>query len=142
MYGKIFFTLSVLLAMVGCSGQPTLPKESAKHELTGIEGKRWQLVSFGNHRTKVPRKAWMRLEEGRYRGFAGCNGLSGTYEREGRTIRFTMDPSTQMACPDMKGETMFRTRLLEVDRFGMEEGLLVLTKEGEKRLVFMEKEQR
>jgi heat shock protein HslJ len=52
-----------------------------------------------------------------------------------------MDPSTQMACPDMRGETEFRKRLLSVDRYTLKDGLLSLGEKERNLLVFIEKEQ-
>ncbi len=138
MYRKIFYAALVLVYITGCTKQPSAA-EGPKSERVVVEGKRWQLVSFGNHEMRVPQKAWIELANGRYQGFAGCNGLSGTYTIKGQGIHFTMDPSTQMACPDMRGETEFRKRLLKTDRFSIEEGLLTLKEKKEKLLVFMEK---
>jgi heat shock protein HslJ len=139
MFRKIFYTAAAALWIAGCAQQPG-PAETPRSEPVVIEGKRWQLVSFGTHEMRVPQKAWIELSNGRYQGFAGCNGLSGTYTKSGQTIRFTMDPSTQMACPDMRGETEFRKRLLKVRRFALGDGLLTLKGEKENLLVFMESE--
>lgn len=139
MFRKIFYAAVAIVYITGCAKQPA-PAETPKRERVVIEGKRWQLVSFGNHEMRVPQRAWIELAKGRYQGFAGCNGLSGTYTLKGEAIHFTMDPSTQMACPDMRGETEFRKRMLKVERFDYKDGLLVLKGKGGNLLVFMEKE--
>ncbi len=140
MLKKSLYGLAAALFISGCVQHTETPPEKTPEPVV-VEGKRWQLISFGNHEAKVPQKAWIKLDKGRYQGFAGCNGLSGTYTMKGRSIRFTMDPSTLMACPDMRGETEFRKRLLQVDGYSMKEGLFTLERKRKKLLVFMEKEE-
>ncbi|WP_457596606.1 META domain-containing protein [Hydrogenimonas sp.] len=131
------FALTALLFFAGCSQhQPAAPAPAAVKAVS-IEGITWKLSSFGDHDTPVPDNAWIRLNGGRYEGFAGCNGLSGTYDIEGSHIRFTMDPHTMKVCADIKGENLLRRRLLETDRYAMEEGLLVFSKGSKRLLVFM-----
>ena len=91
-----------------------------------LEGVHWRLTGFSDHAIKVPQRAWMKLKNGRYIGFAGCNGLSGRYRVEGKKISFTMGPSTKMFCTDMKGETLFRKQLLKSDRNQLKDGMLRL----------------
>lgn len=136
MLRPILAAATAALLFAGCAVKSeTAPKaEPSEPAITGIT---WKLTGFGNHSMKVPQKAWMRLEKGRYEGFAGCNGLSGTYTVKGDSIRFTMDPSTMLACPDMRGETEFRKRLLAVESYKRENGMLELLKEGKKLLVFL-----
>ena len=138
MFRKVLMATLAILWFAGCTQQPK-PIEKV-HESINIEGTRWQLMSFGNHATTVPQKAWIRLSGNRYEGNAGCNGLGGTYTISGNTIRFTMDPHTMLACPDIKGENEFRKRLLEADSYAIEAGMLVLKREGKKILVFMKLE--
>lgn len=128
--------VAAALLFAGCAAKTETARihEPSEGPITGIT---WKLTGFGNHEMKVPQKAWMRLENGRYVGFAGCNGLSGSYTIEGDAIRFTMDPHTMLACADMRGESEFRKRLLKVDRYKREEGMLELMKEGKKLLVFL-----
>ncbi len=101
-----------------------------------LEGTRWRLVSFGYLRMAVPDNLWMRLEGGRFEGNAGCNGLSGAYERYGSRIRFRQGPSTMRACPEMGMETRFRRRLEEVESWEIEKGRLLLKREGKPLLIF------
>ena len=129
---------AVAILLVGCAtARPPKPSASAAPALEGVT---WELMSFGNHVLKVPQKAWIKLDLGKYTGFAGCNGLGGSYTREGESIAFTMDPHTMMACPDMKGETEFRKRLSKVDSYGMNGGMLVLKSGDRPVLEFMAKE--
>ena len=128
-----------ILWFAGCTHRP-VPETTATASSIPLEGVTWQLMRFGDHALKVPRKAWIKLDRGRYTGFAGCNGLGGTYTREGDRIAFSMDPHTMMACPDMKGETEFRRRLSKVDSYGMNGGMLVLKSGDRPVLEFMAKE--
>ncbi|WP_353662813.1 META domain-containing protein [Hydrogenimonas sp. SS33] len=136
---QLLIAVTALLAFAGCTAktQPSLPTQGASAPLEGV---RWQLTGFSDHAVTVPQKAWMRLEKGRYVGFAGCNGLSGSYKLDGNKISFTMDPSTMPACPDMKGETLFRKRLLESDRFKIGSGMLKLYGGKKVLLVFLPRE--
>jgi putative lipoprotein len=132
------FLITILLATLwfaGCSKQPV---PANKPQSTNLEGVTWQLMNFGTHALKVPQKAWIKLEHGRYTGFAGCNGLSGTYQKEGMKIHFTMDPHTMKVCPDLQGENKFRKSLLDVDRYRIDrDGLLVFLKQDKTLLMFM-----
>ncbi|WP_201353417.1 META domain-containing protein [Hydrogenimonas urashimensis] len=142
MLKKIVLAGVAFIYFSGCATQPRPPSQVKKETAFVIEGRKWRLMSFGNHRMKVPQRAWILLEKGRYQGFAGCNGLSGTYEMRGKNIRFTMDPSTQMACVDMRGETAFKKRLLQVDRYEMKDGMLLFSGGKERVLVFVPSRQR
>ena len=127
--------LLATLWFAGCSKQPVPVKRS---QTIGLEGVTWQLVNFGTHALKVPQKAWIRLEKGRYTGFAGCNGLGGTYQKNGTKIRFTMDPHTMKVCPDLQGENRFRKSLLDVDRYRIDrDGLLMFLRQDKTLLMFM-----
>jgi heat shock protein HslJ len=133
----LIFSVAVVW-FAGCTQQPAAPASAERS--VAIEGVTWQLMSFGTHAMTVPQKAWIELENGKYTGFAGCNGLSGTYEKRGNAIRFTMDPHTMMACPDIRGENEFRKRLLQVDRYEYKDGMLKFEKGDEPLLEFMKKD--
>jgi hypothetical protein len=45
-----------------------------------------------------------------------------------------------MACPDIKGENAFRKRLMQVDRYTWEEGMLKFRKGDRTLLEFMKKD--
>ena len=121
-----------LLGMVG-----TVPLMAAAGAAEPqLEGTRWRLVSFGYLRMAVPDNIWIWLKGGRFEGNAGCNGLGGTYERQGSLIRFRQGPSTMRACPEMGMETRFRRRLEEVESWEIEKGRLLLKREGKPLLIF------
>jgi len=86
----------------------------------GIENTRWRPVRIGERAVMVSgreREPWILLEprENRATGFGGCNGISGTYEVRGQTLRFGPMMRTQMACPALDTENAF-VRALEATR--------------------------
>lgn len=76
----------------------------------GVEDLRWRLLTIGGEPVDAPAEGL----EARYfalyserqgmAGFAGCNRISGSYEVEGASLRFSEVVSTRMACPDLAGE--------------------------------------
>ncbi len=133
-YGRVTAAIVAMTILSGCAlklERAPVPIEAVR----SIEGVKWILTGFGDHRIKAPEKAWIELKDGRYVGFAGCNSLSGRYERRGHKLRFvTEDPHTMIACKEIEKETLFRKRLKEVDRFEIRDGILWLQK-GKKRLL-------
>jgi heat shock protein HslJ len=101
-----------------------------------LEETRWRLSSFGYLKMAVPDNIWIRLEGGRFEGNAGCNGLSGEYERQGSRIRFRQGPATRMACPNIGMEARFRRLLEEVESWEIKGGRLLLKRGGSPLLIF------
>jgi len=78
----------------------------------GIVGTSWRLVRLGADPVAVPeggRAPYLLLsrEGKRVEGYAGCNRVMGTYELEGKKLRFGPLAATKMACPGMEGEQAF-----------------------------------
>lgn len=67
--------------------------------------------------------------EGRAQGSGGCNRFSGSYTRDGTTLRLGAIAATRMACPPalMDQESRFLAALSEVRGWRVENGLLHLT---------------
>jgi copper homeostasis protein (lipoprotein) len=70
-----------------------------------LENTHWKLVEAGGEPVVTPAdraEAYFRLDPmgNRVEGFAGCNRFSGSYEVEGRTVRFKQVATTMMACAD------------------------------------------
>jgi heat shock protein HslJ len=128
MLKKILIGLSVAMLMLGCnSATPKTQKEAKVEEkLPIIEAIPYKLVSFGKLRMAVPKKAKILLKDGEFAGHAGCNGMGGTYKIDGYNIKFTLGPSTMMACPDMRMETRIRKDLSEVDNYTVRGKFLIL----------------
>lgn len=136
MWGKSSVTAAIVAVtfLSGCAVKQERAPKPVK-VVQSVEGVKWVLTGFGDHRIKAPEKAWIELKEGRYIGFAGCNGLSGRYERKGHTLRFVSeDPHTMIACKDIDKERLFRKRLKEVNHYEIHDGMLLMEK-GKKRLL-------
>ncbi len=136
-YVRVTAAIVAMTIVSGCALKPQrapVPVEAVR----SIEGVKWILTGFGDHRIKAPEKAWIELKDGRYVGFAGCNSLSGRYERRGHELRFVReDPHTMIACKDIDKETLFRKRLREVNRYDIHDGMLVMEKGKERVLLFL-----
>jgi len=120
---KIILTL-LLLLFSACS-QP-----SPKVKTPSFENTKYTLVSFGNKRMAVPKNAWIRFDNGRYSGNAGCNGMGGEYILQGKSLEFKAGMSTMMACEDMSLETKFRQEMQKVTSYRFEHNQLILMHEG------------
>lgn len=69
-------------------------------------------------------------------GNAGCNNYRTVYELNEDTIKFKPVASTMMACPSMKGETLFTGLLTTPLLVAINEGKLILSKDGNVVLEF------
>ena len=71
----------------------------------------------------------------RLSGSTGCNGISGSFVREGDRLRFPAPIAmTRRACADPRGtrlEQGFVAALSRTDRFAIEDGILTLFGGGE-----------
>ena len=96
-------------------------------KLIGVEGK---AVIEDPH----AREAYiiLRLEGHRLQGFGGCNILLGSYELNEASshVKFSRVASTMMACPRLRDESTFLKALEKVESYSIEEGVLLLQKEG------------
>lgn len=74
----------------------------------------------------------LRLEDHRLQGFGGCNILLGSYELNEASshVKFSRVASTMMACPRLRDESTFLKALEKVESYSIEEGVLLLQKEG------------
>jgi len=68
-----------------------------------LEGTTWQLTKLPGHEpadlAALPRRATLRLAQGRVTGFTGCNVLTGTYTTHGASVTLKL-ANTLMACPE------------------------------------------
>ena len=65
---------------------------------------------------------------GNYKGFGGCNPISGTYTISSSKIKFTAVAARLAACPDVPFETTFVSLLGEVDKYSISNDILSLKK--------------
>lgn len=114
-------------------------------ETTGLEGTRWQLVSYqdstGNTVTAVPGvDAAITFADGNVGGTAGCNSFGGGYTVEGNTLTVGPLASTMMACLDnniMEQEAAVQANLQAAATYTIEGDILTIANaEGETILTF------
>jgi len=74
--------------------------------------------------------------DSRVSGNAGCNGYGATYKIEGSTIDIGPIMSTQMACPNLKGEDLFTKILAGKSELFVNQNELSFVKEGKTVLKF------
>ncbi len=116
--------------------EPSVPEKRVQEvywKLIGVEGK---AVIEDPH----AREAYMilRLEDHRLQGFGGCNILMGSYvlDETAHKVKFSSVASTMMACPRLHDESAFLKALENVESYSIEEGVLLLQKEGKTVITF------
>ena len=120
MLKSLFIALTVSLLFLGCGGTEPTPETATAKATKSLEGKAWNLVSFGLTRMAVPKKASITFNEGRYSGHGGCNGVGGDYVLEGEELTLSAGFSTMMACPELDLEHKYMKSLSSVSRFSIE----------------------
>lgn len=116
MKSAILFT-GILILFQCKSQQPSATTVS-------LENPHWKLVEAGGKKILTPpggKEVYMQLvrqgDTGMLKGYAGCNGLGGDYQTDGRTIRF-QPITTRMYCNlQMDTETAFTRMLAIADRY-------------------------
>ena len=86
-----------------------------------IDGRHWKLIELDGSPVGTS-NAYLEFDGGqtRFSGNAGCNRMFGVVQIRGRQIAFSNVGTTRMACVapvSQKSETVFLTRLKNVDRF-------------------------
>ncbi len=99
----------------------------AARQATGVE---WSLVELNGAPAPLgagDRPATLTLgDSARASGFAGCNGIAGSYELAGESLRFGPLVSTEMACDQgmeleqAYGAALEATRAMRVTKAGLE----------------------
>lgn len=89
---------------------------------TSLDNTYWKLVELDGkpvvtHEDQREVHLTLRVDGHSIGGFAGCNQLTGRYEREGLKLRLTGLASTLMACPYMDDERAFTTALERVTNY-------------------------
>ncbi len=72
----------------------------------------------------------------KFSGNAGCNRMSGNYAIENNTIRFSEVITTKMSCPDIAFETTFLDAMSNVDRFEVNNDVMLLKDRNRVLLMF------
>ncbi|WP_255495132.1 META domain-containing protein [Dysgonomonas sp. 521] len=102
---------------------------SGKWNLTSIAGEDMAAL-FPD---KVPT---MEIADGKVSGNAGCNNYRCTFKLQDNVITFGPAMATKMACPALKGETTFLSKLATPLQVSLNENGLVLMQEGNEVLTF------
>ena len=74
--------------------------------------------------------------DGKVFGNAGCNNYRSTFTLEENTIKFGPAMSTKMACPSLKGESLFLSKLSAPLQAGLTGDKLTFLSEGKVVLEF------
>lgn len=147
---RLSIVLSTLIGacmLVGCAS--SVPQEKPVEEnsveavsevvvpATRIQEVYWKLIGVSGKAVIEDangREAYiiLRIEDRRLQGFGGCNILLGSYELNEAThkVKFSRVASTMMACPRLRDESEFFKALEKVEEYSIEEGVLLLQKEG------------
>ena len=89
---------------------------------TSLDNTYWRLVELSGkavvtHEDQREVHLTLRVDGFSVGGFAGCNQLTGHYERNGLKLHFTGLASTLMACPYLDDERAFTTTLERVTNY-------------------------
>ncbi len=112
------------LILVACFLTCCRSQQQSSVDATTLENTHWRLVEVNDNEVTTPlggREVYMVLtrdgEEGRLAGFAGCNGLGGSYQTVGNTIKF-QPITTRMFCElQMAVENAFTEMLTSANNY-------------------------
>ena len=123
---------------MGCEVSEPVPETVISVEKSSqlLEDQRWNLISFGSTSIAVPKKAYILFKEGRYRGYAACNGIGGKYLLEDAMLSLKAGFSTRMACPELDLEHHYVNRLRRINSYVIKGDILDLRSEGQSLLQF------
>ena len=99
-----------------------------------LRGTYWKLVQVNQSAVKASgdlREPHLLFSatEGRLSGHGGCNGIGGSFEADGNSLRFKNMVGTMMACENMAQESAFLQALQTVQRYRITGGQLELLNE-------------
>ncbi|MGU3373484.1 META domain-containing protein [Chryseobacterium sp. M5A1_1a] len=130
---SLYYYLSALFLtvfLVSCQTQT-----AQKPKTTDITGKTWKLTELNGQPIKLKNQKnnpsfKLNMDGMRYEGYAGCNGLGGTFEikPEIMRIKFNQGMSTMMACEDLDIENQFTKAILAADNYSVNGNTLTLNK--------------
>jgi len=140
----VFVTLA--LSFIGFQKQTSLPNISPK-ELSKIEGNRWESDKINGQKILIKSpsdgmgktgKPYLDLSENLFKGFTGCNQISGRFIENGNNIKFTLEKITANGCNDslMKQERDFTELLKQTTHYDLSEKTLNLYAENRLLLRF------
>jgi len=104
-----------------------------------LSDSQWVLTDIVGKTVPLSGKAYMRFHQNEKTfvdGSGGCNRFSGNFTVVGSALRVGPLISTRMACPDMREERAFFNALQSVDAYRLEQGELLLLRDGAPLLRF------
>ena len=119
------------------SAAPPASTSAPSPASAALEEPVWRLIRLRGLDDKtlagLPERVTLRFEDGRLRGFSGCNQLVGSYGVDGDRLTLTALAGTMMACPQpaMEVETKFKDAFTGTLRFSVADGRLALVAEPE-----------
>jgi heat shock protein HslJ len=128
---KLVFILGMALIFAACS--PRLSPDN------NWGNRRWVLIELREVPVQLSggnRDAFIEFVpyDKRFTGNGGCNSMSGNYTIDDNTIQFRDIITTKMSCPDIAFETTFLDAMNQVDRFEVNDDVMLL-KDGSKVLL-------
>jgi heat shock protein HslJ len=130
----IVMLIAVTLSFISCS-----PKLSPDYNWGN---QRWVLTEMKTVPVQLSgtrRDAYIEFSpaEKQFTGNGGCNRISGSYTLEKKNhIQLGQVTSTKMSCSDISFETTFLSILSDVNRYEMNDNILLLKKNGDVLLKF------
>lgn len=137
LFSIVLAALTALPMLAGCAatnGEETADAASAGSGAPALAGTRWVLETLGEAPVEVAENAddrpyvMLSAEDEGVSGFTGVNFVSGTYERDGDSLRFGTLISTRRAGPPalMQQEIEFTRALDQTAGWRIREGALEL----------------
>jgi len=130
MWLVVILSLGLLLAACGAEGGDEF----------SLEGTTWQLSTYRKNAPLPGTNPTLAFDGGQVSGNASCNSYGGGYQVSGQEIAFGALFSTEMACMDppgvMEQEADYLQMLMQVSRFEIQDGNLVLFFDDHETLVF------
>jgi len=101
-----YLLILVATIYIGCSSQYKLFKTKLKDQNLYLE-------SFGNLEESAPKKAFIILSNGIFKGFAGCNDYNGTFTMNRDFLHFKLQDVGVKVCNDSLKEGQFLKYLVK-----------------------------
>ena len=105
-----------------------IPKEPHMISFVDFYNTQWELVRLNNRSVRLPEDKKVRdriyiqfpvNQQNQYKGYAGCNIISGVFAKEGPSLRFKQITDMAVECPAQELQEDFMKTLKKVDNFRM-----------------------
>lgn len=107
-----YVLIALYLFLLSCSAA----RKSSGTSASGIENKRWYLISIGGDTIRMAKQPFVIFVAGKeLNGFGGCNIYSGQYVLNNEQLSVSGITSTRMACDSNNPEQKFFQALQQID---------------------------